>query len=116
MCVCVCGMENENVNNAPRSKSMLDKQVDILPVEDIYVPAIDLEIGNNNTNENIKTTGKRLSTLRRLSRWFVSHQKTDTWDRNRLNMLHIVIITLLLIMYICHIVGRLLSTIVGKTQ
>jgi hypothetical protein len=42
---------------------------------------------------------------RRLSRWFVSNQKTVYWDRARLNHLHITIIFLLLIIYILHVVG-----------
>ncbi len=42
---------------------------------------------------------------RRLSQWFVSNQKTDIWDEQRLNKLHGFIVSLLIIMYICHIIA-----------
>ena len=42
---------------------------------------------------------------KRLSQWFVSNQKTDIWDEQRLNKLHGFIVILLVIMYTCHIIA-----------
>ena len=43
--------------------------------------------------------------VRRLSQWFVSNQKTDIWDEQRLNKVHGFIVILLVIMYTCHIIA-----------
>ena len=40
-----------------------------------------------------------------LSRWFVSNQKTEEWDKKKLNQLHIAIVLLLVIIYVCHVVA-----------
>ena len=40
-----------------------------------------------------------------LSRWFVSNQKTSEWGEKRLNQLHIAILLLLVIIYVCHVVA-----------
>ena len=42
--------------------------------------------------------------LRNVSRWFVSHQKLEKWNENKLNTLQVVILLSLTVMYICHIV------------
>ena len=42
---------------------------------------------------------------KRLSRWFVSNQKTEEWDEKQLNQLHIAIVLLLVIIYVCHVVA-----------
>ena len=42
---------------------------------------------------------------RRLSRWFVSHQKKEYWTRQKLKTLQITIVTLILLAYVCHIVA-----------
>ena len=62
---------------------------------------------NDNKNEQggKKKTQKRPTMVRRLSQWFVSNQKTDIWDEQRLNKLHGFIVILLVIMYICHIIA-----------
>ena len=62
---------------------------------------------NDNKNEQggKKKTQKRPTMVRRLSQWFVSNQKTDIWDEQRLNKLHGFIVILLFIMYTCHIIA-----------
>ena len=45
------------------------------------------------------------SASRRLSRWFVSHQKKEYWTRQKLKTLQITIVTLILLAYVCHIVA-----------
>ena len=42
---------------------------------------------------------------RRLSRWFVSHQKSEAYDENALARLHIQMVALLVVVYVCHVVG-----------
>ena len=45
-------------------------------------------IANVNTNDNDEQGGKtqiRRTIAKSLSRWFVSNQKSDTWDETRLN-------------------------------
>ena len=61
------------------------------------------DTNNNNNEQGVKQ--KRPTMAKRLSQWFVSNQKTDTWDEQRLNKLHGFIISLLIIMYICHIIA-----------
>ncbi len=74
---------------------MLDKPADVMWVENPM-----------DTNDNTKKKQKRLTTKERsLSRWFVSNQKTEEWDEKKLNQLHIVIILLLVLMYICHVIS-----------
>ena len=62
---------------------------------------------NDNKNEQgvKKKTQKRPTMVGRLSQWFVSNQKTDIWDEQRLNKLHGFIVILLVIMYTCHIIA-----------
>ena len=40
-----------------------------------------------------------------ISRWFVSNQKTSEWGEKQLNQLHIAILLLLVIIYVCHVVA-----------
>ena len=75
---------NDNISDDGRNASKTTKQS--TPVKNLS--------GNNNDNN------------RRISRWFVSNQKTEAWDENKLNKLHILIIALLLIMYTCHVVAN----------
>ena len=44
--------------------------------------------------------------LRNVSRWFVSHQKLEKWNENKLNTLQVVILLSLTVMYICHQLER----------
>ena len=74
---------------------MLDKPADVMFVENPM-----------HTNDTMKNKQKRLTKKKRsLSRWFVSNQKTEEWDEKKLNQLHIVIILLLVLMYICHVIS-----------
>ena len=57
----------------------------------------------DHNEEAIKITFDNKS--RRLSRWFVSNQKTDEWDEKKFNQLHITIVLLLFFMYICHVIA-----------
>jgi hypothetical protein len=57
------------------------------------------------TNDNNNKKQKRPTKRARLSRWFVSNQKTEEWDGKKLNQLHIAIVLLLFFMYICHIIA-----------
>ena len=41
----------------------------------------------------------------RLSKWFVNNQKSEAWDQKALNTLHILIVVLLVLVYVCHIIG-----------
>ena len=75
---------------------MSDKHADIIWTKN----KLD-EIEKNNS----KKKQKRLSERARLSRWFVSNQKTAEWDKNDLNQLHVRIVILLIFMYICHIIA-----------
>ena len=45
------------------------------------------------------------STDRRVSRWFVTHQKSEAYNEETLNTLHVRIVALLVVAYACHIVG-----------
>ena len=60
-------------------------------------------------NSNINPLFERNDNkARRLSRWFVSHQKSQwilVYDENTLNIQHIRIIVLLAVTYVCHVVG-----------
>ena len=40
-----------------------------------------------------------------LYQWFVSFQKTDSWDPNKLNRLHVAILTTLVTIYVCHVIS-----------
>ena len=42
---------------------------------------------------------------RRLSMWFVNNQKSEAWDKKALNTLHLGIVVLLVLVYVCHIIG-----------
>jgi len=91
-----------------------DKETDIKLFENV--------IANDNTNDNsqklsatLKSTTDTKRQATRLSRWFVSNQKTDTWDEKRLNTLHRFIITLLVIMYVCHILASPFTKIIDNT-
>ena len=68
---------------------------------------------NENSWKKLKidTARPSLKTLR-LSRWFVTNQKAKKWDRKRLDQLHIAIIVLLFIVYVCHIITSPLLKIV----
>ena len=48
---------------------------------------------------------KRRSTIGNLANWFVSFQKTDSWDPNKLNRLHVAILTTLVTIYVCHVIS-----------
>ena len=51
-------------------------------------------------------------TSRRLSRWFVSHQKKDYWTAEKLKALEITIVTCILLGYFCHVLASPLLQIV----
>jgi hypothetical protein len=58
----------------------------------------DVEDLNNDSRVNS-------SQSKRLSRWFVNNQKRKEWNKERLNKLHISIVSLFVIIYFCHIIG-----------
>ena len=60
---------NDNISDDGRNASKTTKQ---------STPVKILSENNNNNNK-------------RISRWFVSNQKTEAWDENKLNKLHILI-------------------------
>ena len=45
------------------------------------------------------------SNSRRLSRWFVTHQKSEAYNEKTLNALHVRIVALLVVAYACHVIG-----------
>ncbi len=62
----------------------------------------------NDATGTVEKTAKILTESNkntRLSRWFVSNQKTEEWDKKKLNQLHIAIVLLLVIIYVCHVVA-----------
>ena len=61
-----------------------------------------------NTNPLVKsnkTSLTRTASNRRLSKWFVNNQKSEAWDQKALNTLHIQIVVLLVLVYVCHVIG-----------
>ena len=46
-----------------------------------------------------------ISNSRRLSRWFVTHQKSEAYNEKTLNALHVRIVALLVVAYACHVIG-----------
>ena len=78
---------------------MSDKHADILWSEN---PIYEIEKKNSKKKQN------------RLSRWFVSNQKTEEWNKNELNQLHVRIVILLIFMYICHIIASPFIKFIGN--
>ena len=84
----------------------INKESDGNIVDNTELDNVEKTSVNNNTKSKIPTLKSNHSLgQRRLSRWFVTNQKTDTWDENRLNTLHFTIIISLIIMYVCHILA-----------
>ena len=48
---------------------------------------------------------KRQSTVGSLANWFVSFQKTDSWDAKKLNRLHVALLAILVTIYVCHVIS-----------
>ena len=66
------------------------------------------DVDTNDATGTVKKTNKILTESNNnttLSRWFVSNQKTEEWDKKNLNQLHIAIVLLLVIIYVCHVVA-----------
>lgn len=66
------------------------------------------DVDANDATGTVKKTTKILTESNNnttLSRWFVSNQKTEEWDKKKLNQLHIAIVLLLVIIYVCHVVA-----------
>jgi hypothetical protein len=79
-------------------KSVVLKNINPLTKEEDGVKNND---GSNSDHKNSTSTRKS----RRLSRWFVSNQKTEEWNENKLKQLHLVIILLIFFMYTCHVIA-----------
>ena len=54
-------------------------------------------------NPMLSSRGRHIS--RSLSSWFVTNQKDETWNKKRLNILHLGMLVLMAIAYACHIAG-----------
>ena len=66
------------------------------------------DVDANDATGTVEKTTKILTESNKnttLSRWFVSNQKTEEWDKKKLNQLHIAIVLLLVIIYVCHVVA-----------
>ena len=67
---------------------------------------VEKNIGNtkktksNSNNKRRKIIDRSGST----GTWFVSHQKLEKWNENKLNKLQFAILLSLMVIYICHIV------------
>ena len=67
---------------------------------------------SRSTNANQKKNA-----MVRLSKWFVRHQKSDGWNYKAINALHVGIIGLLAVAYICHIIsGPLFQSFINKQE
>ena len=85
--------------NGPLPQIMSEVELEV-PMTTNPLSEVELEVPTT-TNP----LSKRKTAVRSLSRWFVTNQKVETWNKKTLNILHLGILVLMAVAYTCHIVS-----------